>query len=65
MIQNGNPQPHPMAFPEGRPADVGKIIGRIAGDGRRSDDQPEADAGDALLFVSPPPAPWPRVFPGL
>jgi hypothetical protein len=25
----------------------------------------EAEAADTVLYVSPPPMPWPRVFPGL
>lgn len=61
MIQIGNFEP----LPEGLPADLDKIFSRSEGEGRRSDDLPAADSGDALLFVSPPPAPWPRVFPGL
>jgi len=27
--------------------------------------QQEPAVDDSVLFVSPPPAPWPRVFPGL
>ena len=65
MMQIGNSQPHPMAFPEGLTGDLAKIGGRPAGDGRRSNEQPAEDADDTVIFVSPPPAPWPRVFPGL
>ena len=31
----------------------------------RSDGDRPAEAGDGILFVSPPPLPFPRVFPGL
>jgi hypothetical protein len=31
----------------------------------RSLPEPSRDGGDDILFVSPPPLPFPRVFPGL
>lgn len=66
MIQIGNPQAHPAVFPEGRPADLEKILGRSVGEGDRpSGNLPAVDAEEGILFVSPPPLPWPRVFPGL
>lgn len=56
MIQIGDRQPQTPVFPDDFPAEPGR------------DDKPVPDLGgeeDEPVFVSPPPAPWPRVFPGL
>jgi hypothetical protein len=55
MMQIGEIPPVP-AVPNGLPADAGRQT--------RPDPNPSDDE-DRELFVSPPPAPWPRVFPGL
>ena len=56
MMQIGNPQPNPQAFPSASPVEADK------------EQQPAhrvpAEEQEPL-FVSPPPLPWPRVFPGL
>lgn len=56
MMQIGDLQTEPQAFPNVLPAwdDKQRSPSR-----RLSGDEPEP------LFVSPPPTPWPRVFPGL
>jgi hypothetical protein len=56
MMQIGNLQPQPQAFPTVPPADTDTQQRPI----RR---QPVEE--EEPVFVSPPPAPWPRVFPGL
>ena len=59
MIQIGI-QPLPCALAEGQPADPADVTGTgpdfagVASDGE-----------DQGLYVSPPPLPFPRVFPGL
>ena len=66
MIQIGYPQAHPAVFPEGQPADLDKILGRSVGEADRpAGSLPAVDAEQRILFVSPPPLPWPRVSPGL
>jgi hypothetical protein len=55
MMQIGDLQPQPPAVLDEPPAEVGRDDKPA---GRRTDDREP-------LFVSPPPAPWPRVFPGL
>jgi hypothetical protein len=64
MIQIGI-QPLPPAFAEGPPADPADVTGRKAGTGPRLAGAPSADTEDQTLYVSPPPLPFPRVFPGL
>jgi len=64
MIQIGL-QPHSAAFTEGHPPPLDQPIG-----GDRGAESPLAgdrsgEAQDDVLFVSPPPLPFPRVFPGL
>jgi hypothetical protein len=55
MMQIGDLPTQPQAFPHALPAEAGKQ--------EPSDRLPEEE--QEPLFVSPPPAPWPRVFPGL
>ncbi len=64
MIQIGM-QPRPAAFPETLPADPAEIIGRRYGQGPEPAGTSSVGAEDQILFVSPPPLPFPRVFPGL
>jgi hypothetical protein len=52
--------PSPARRPEGREPDRGIHIDRPWPDRRPQ----EADM-DEIVYVSPPPVPWPRVFPGL
>ena len=57
MMQIGDLQPKPQAFPNASPAEADthhQPFNRL----------PEEEEQEPL-FVSPPPAPWPRVFPGL
>jgi hypothetical protein len=64
MIQIGA-QPFPAAFAEGYPPDPGQTAGAHPERENRSADDPAGQPGDGVLFVSPPPLPFPRVFPGL
>jgi hypothetical protein len=64
MIQIGI-SPLPTPFPEGPSADPDEITGRQAGKRREPAGLSTAAADDGILFVSPPPLPFPRVFPGL
>lgn len=57
MMQIGNLQPEPQAFPNASPAEADKQQQPC----HRSREEERQEP----LFVSPPPAPWPRVFPGL
>ena len=57
-------QPPSAAFTQGRrsdPDDVGRPSGP---ESRRASDASE-EPGDDIFYVSPPPLPFPRVFPGL
>jgi hypothetical protein len=64
MIQIGA-QPLSAAFREGPPPDPEEAVGgRPGGDSRLAEDS-SAPALDGVLFVSPLPLPFPRVFPGL
>jgi hypothetical protein len=64
MMQIGL-QPPSAALAGGPPYDPDRAPGGPPGaETRRAGDAPE-DASDAILFVSPPPIPFPRVFPGL
>lgn len=56
MMQIGDLQPQAPAFPEVPPAEPGE-------DQRPSRRAPVEE--QEPVFVSPPPPPWPRVFPGL
>ena len=56
MMQIGDLQPKPQAFPNASPAEADK---QQPPTHRVPAEEPEP------LFVSPPPLPWPRVFPGL
>ena len=64
MIQIGV-QPPSAAFMEGPPPDPDQAIGSDRGTesplANDSSGQPQHD----VFFVSPPPLPFPRVFPGL
>jgi hypothetical protein len=56
MMQIGDLQPKPPAFPNAPPAESGE----------KRQPSPRLPAEDQEpLFVSPPTLPWPRVFPGL
>ena len=55
MMQIGDLPTRPQAFPHTLPAEADKQ--------QPSDRLPEEE--QEPLFVSPPPAPWPRVLPGL
>lgn len=48
------PLPHPDEPTSGSPGRERRLVSNLA-----------RDAGDDALFVSPPPLPFPRVFPGL
>ena len=52
MMQIGDLLPQPQAFP-------------AEADNQPQPSQSPADEEQEPVFVSPPPAPWPRVFPGL
>jgi hypothetical protein len=56
MMQIGDLQPQAQAFPKAAPADADK---QQQPSHRLPAEEPEP------VFVSPPPLPWPRVFPGL
>ena len=56
MMQIGDLQPQPPAFPNAPPADPGEKGQPFPA--------PPAEEQEPV-FVSPPPLPWPRVFPGL
>ena len=56
MMQIGDLPTPPQAFPHALPAEADKPQ-------QPSRRLPEEE--QEPLFVSPPPAPWPRVFPGL
>ncbi|SEP49183.1 hypothetical protein SAMN02990966_07239 [Rhodospirillales bacterium URHD0017] len=64
MIQIGA-QPLPVAFGERPPPDPEQAIGGLPGGDSRLAEDSSAQALDGVLFVSPPPLPFPRVFPGL
>ena len=65
MIQIGV-QPLSAAFTEGPPSDPDQAAGGHAGQESRAPGAPSGTAaGRRSLFVSPPPCPFPRVFPGL
>lgn len=55
MMQIGEMPPLP-AVPNGLPVEAESQT-------RPQPDRPDNEDGE--VFVSPPPAPWPRVFPGL
>jgi hypothetical protein len=43
-----------------------EVAPQPSGERRPTDDQPDKDGGEAPSFAfSPPPLPWPRVFPSL
>lgn len=64
MIQIGT-QPPAAAFREGRRSDPDDAIDGTSGSQRGLAADPSEEASDGILFVSPPPLPFPRVFPGL
>ena len=64
MIQIGV-QPLSAAFTEGRPPDPDQAVGGHAGQESQVAGDPSGQPQDDVLFVSPPPCPFPRVFPGL
>jgi hypothetical protein len=64
MIQIGV-QPRSAAFTEGHPPHLNQAIGGDPGPESPLQGDPSGEAQDDVLFVSPPPLPFPRVFPGL
>jgi hypothetical protein len=64
MIQIGV-QPLSAAYTQGPPSDPDQAVGRHPGRESQLADDSSADPRDHVLFVSPPPLPFPRVFPGL
>jgi hypothetical protein len=64
MIQIGV-QPPSVAFTQGLPTDLDRAIGGGHGSESQSADDPSGQSHEDVLFVSPPPMPFPRVFPGL
>ena len=64
MIQIGV-QPLSAAFTEGPPPDPDQAVSGHPGQESRLTDDPSGQPRTASLFVSPPPLPFPRVFPGL
>jgi hypothetical protein len=63
MMQIGEIPPVP-AVPNGLPVDSGPQTKPQSGPQFRPEPDP-TEGDDREVFVSPPPAPWPRVFPGL
>lgn len=63
MIQIGT-QPSLAAFAEGPPRQLGEEAAAHCDQELRRDSLSD-DRTDGPLFVSPPPLPFPRVFPGL
>jgi len=57
MMQIGDLTPQPQAFPHALPA--------AEADKHQPPSRRPPEEEQEPLFVSPPPAPWPRVFPGL
>jgi len=53
------------AFTEGPPPDPDPAVGSQIGPQSQLGDAPSTQWQDRVLFVSPPPFPFPRVFPGL
>jgi hypothetical protein len=64
MIQIGV-QPLSAGFTEGPPPDPAQAVGGHPGPQSRLSDDASGQQQDAALVVSPPPLPFPRVFPGL
>jgi hypothetical protein len=64
MIQIGVQLPS-AASTEGPPPDLVPAIGSDRGPESPSTDDPSGQPQGDVLFVSPPPLPFPRVFPGL
>jgi hypothetical protein len=64
MIQIGE-QPVSAAFTGGPPSNLGQAGGGHPGGESRLVDDSAGEPQDSILFVSPPPLPFPRVFPGL
>jgi hypothetical protein len=64
MIQIGR-QPLSAAFTEDPPPLSGQAIGGHPGQESQSVDDSLGQPREDVLFVSPPPLPFPRVFPGL
>jgi hypothetical protein len=57
MMQIGDLQPKPQAFPNASLAE--------AAEQQQPTHRVPGEEEQEPLFVSPPPIPWPRVFPGL
>src|SRR4029450_8656595 len=64
MMQIGE-QPLSAAFTEGVPPDPDQAVGGHPGQESQVADDSPGEPRDGVLFVSPPPLPFPRVFPGL
>jgi hypothetical protein len=64
MMQIGE-QPLSAAFTEGVPPGPDQAVGGHPGQESQMADDSSGEPRDGVLFVSPPPLPFPRVFPGL
>jgi len=64
MMQIGV-QPLSAAFAEGPRPDPDEATGGNPGPESQLASDLSGDTSDGVLFVSPPPLPFPRVFPGL
>jgi hypothetical protein len=64
MIQIGE-QPLPPRFTEGPPSDPDPTVAGHLGHEKQSADDSSFENPLGVLFVSPPPLPFPGVFPGL
>jgi hypothetical protein len=58
-------QPLSAAFTEPDPPAPDEALGRPAGEEGELAGDSSGQPQDGVLFVSPPPLPFPRVFPGL
>jgi hypothetical protein len=64
MIQIGA-HPRSATFTEGPPPDLDPAIGGDRDPKSQSADDPTGKLQDDVIFVSPPPLPFPRILPGL
>ena len=64
MIQIGS-QPPSAIFADGSLRKPDEEIGGLGEPESLLDSSPPEDASEGIVFVSPPPLPFPRVFPGL
>lgn len=64
MIQIGV-QPLSAAYTQGPPPDPDEAVGRHPDQESQLADDSSVELRDHVLFISPPPFPFPRVFPRL